>query len=299
MSSHGMVIETRPSDFHQDRLGLAIIIALALHAAVILGITFGTNDDKTELAPEPNIDVTLVTTQQSEEPEDADYLAQANQLGGGNTQEKVRPETMMPALVPQDSPQLTSPSPPVQTPAPAQRATRSEVLTVVKSETDLSADIFPEQQNDSETPSAAELISQSLDIASLEVEVGQVIQAYAEMPRRNFISANTREHRYAAYMDGWRRKVERIGTLNFPAEAKRQRLTGNLILEVAINPDGTINEIEVVRSSKHKILDDAAIRIVRLAAPFAPFPDNIRADTDVLHITRTWKFLGGDRVLTR
>ncbi len=92
------------------------------------------------------------------------------------------------------------------------------------------------------------------------------------------------------YMEGWRAKVERVGNLNYPYQAKRQKLSGNLLLDVAINADGTINAITVRRSSGHKLLDDFAVRAVELAAPFDPFPANIRVDTDILHITRTWKF---------
>jgi protein TonB len=91
-------------------------------------------------------------------------------------------------------------------------------------------------------------------------------------------------------MDAWRAKVESVGNFNYPSEAKRRHLTGNLLLDVALNADGSINEIAIRRSSGQKILDDAAIRIVELAAPFAPFPPEIRSELDILHITRTWKF---------
>jgi protein TonB len=92
-------------------------------------------------------------------------------------------------------------------------------------------------------------------------------------------------------MEAWRAKVERVGNLNYPDDARKRQLSGSLILDVALNPDGSVNQITVRQSSGHKILDDAADRIVRLAAPFAPFPDDIRAETDILHITRTWQFL--------
>jgi len=95
---------------------------------------------------------------------------------------------------------------------------------------------------------------------------------------------------YSSYMDAWRAKVERVGNLNYPEMAKRQNIAGSLVLDVAINPDGTVNAIQVLRTSGHKILDDAAVRIVELAAPYAPLPPDMRADTDILHITRTWKF---------
>lgn len=135
-----------------------------------------------------------------------------------------------------------------------------------------------------------DLMVRSREIARLEAELREKQEQYAKMPRQTFISANTREYKYAAYEDGWRVKVERIGNLNYPDEAKRKQLSGNLLLDVAINPDGTLNSVNVVRSSGHKVLDDGAIRIVKLAAPFAPFPEDIRRTTDILHIIRTWQF---------
>ena len=96
----------------------------------------------------------------------------------------------------------------------------------------------------------------------------------------------------------WRRKIERIGNLNYPAEAKANRIYGSLQLTVAIKADGEVESVEINKSSGHKVLDQAAVRIVRLAAPFDRFPQNIRADTDILHITRTWTFTRGDQVVS-
>lgn len=139
-------------------------------------------------------------------------------------------------------------------------------------------------------PSAAELVSRSMEIAALQARIARKKQAKAERPRRKFISANTKEYDFAAYMEGWRAKVERVGNLNYPEAARKQNLNGSLIMDVAVNPDGSINEIIIRKSSGHKVLDDAAIRIVNLAAPFAVFPPHIREQVDILHITRTWKF---------
>jgi periplasmic protein TonB len=100
-------------------------------------------------------------------------------------------------------------------------------------------------------------------------------------------------------MEAWRAKVERIGNINYPDEARRRRLSGSLLLDVALNPDGSVQEITVRRSSGHKVLDDAAIRIVELASPFAPFPPDIRGEVDVLHVTRTWKFLNSNQFSAR
>jgi len=129
--------------------------------------------------------------------------------------------------------------------------------------------------------------------ARLSAEISQSWEEYQKRPRQTFISARTRAYKYAAYMDAWRAKVERVGNLNYPEEAKRRDLSGDLIMDVALNPDGSIDSVTIKRSSGHAVLDDAAKRIVRLAAPFAPFPDDIRAETDILHITRTWQFMHG------
>ncbi len=137
----------------------------------------------------------------------------------------------------------------------------------------------------------ATLVSRSLAIAVLTAEINRKLRAYAERPRRKWISARTREHRFAAYMDAWRRKVERIGNLNYPDEAARRGLSGNLLLDVALNPDGTVEEITLRRSSGERVLDDAAVRIVKLAAPFSKFSESIAEEVDILHIERTWVFL--------
>ncbi len=141
------------------------------------------------------------------------------------------------------------------------------------------------------TLSATALMANSFKIASLSAQIRRKLQAKAERPRRKFISASTKEYKYASYMEAWRSKVERVGNLNYPEAARKRKLSGSLILDVALNDDGSINQITVRRSSGHKVLDDAAIRIVKLASPYSPFPDQIRKETDILHITRTWQFL--------
>ena len=140
-------------------------------------------------------------------------------------------------------------------------------------------------------PDATELLANTLKIAALSAELDRKLEAQSQRPRRKFISASTKEYNYAAYMEAWRAKVERVGNLNYPEEARKNNVSGSLILDVALNADGSVEEITVRRSSGSKILDDAAINIVKLSAPFAPFPDHIRKETDILHITRTWQFL--------
>ena len=136
-------------------------------------------------------------------------------------------------------------------------------------------------------------------MAALEAEIERDLRAYAARPRRKWISASTREHRFATYMDAWRRKVERIGNLNYPEEAERRGLAGDLLLDVAIRPDGTVEEITLRRSSGERVLDEAAIRIVETAAPFSEFPKDIAEDVDILHIERTWIFHSGGATTSR
>ncbi len=139
--------------------------------------------------------------------------------------------------------------------------------------------------------SAADIFaSRNAEMTSLAARIEERSQAYASRTRRKAISTATREYLYANYMEAWRRKVERIGNLNYPREARELGLFGSLILHVAVRADGSLEGIRVVRSSGHKVLDQAAVRIVELAAPFAPFPPNIKQETDVLDITRTWQF---------
>ena len=150
-----------------------------------------------------------------------------------------------------------------------------------------------------QTIDAAALVRRSLAMASLSAEVDQRLNAYAKRPRKKWISARTREHKYAAYMDAWRTKVERLGNLNYPDEARRNRLSGQLRLDVALKSDGSVDKITVSKTSGHKVLDDAAVRIVQLAAPYARFPKEIREEIDILHIQRTWRFLSSNQLSTK
>jgi protein TonB len=136
-------------------------------------------------------------------------------------------------------------------------------------------------------------------MARLQAQIAQSWDAYQQRPRRQFVGARTQEYRFARYVEDWRAKIERVGNLNYPDEARRQRVYGALLLTVSIRRDGTVDSIEVNRSSGFRVLDQAAVRIVELAAPFAPFPPDIARDTDVLSITRTWSFTSGDQFQTQ
>ena len=147
-------------------------------------------------------------------------------------------------------------------------------------------------------PSAADLMTRSRVEARLEAQINRNWDAYQRIPRRRLISARTQEYRLARYNEDWRQKVEKVGNLNYPEEARRQKLYGSLQMTVYIKSDGSVEKIEIDKSSGHIVLDEAAKRIVNLAAPYAAFPNDIRKDTDILGITRTWNFTRADELGT-
>lgn len=272
-----------------DRLGLTLFFAVVMHALLILGVRF----DLITLPlknPFPSMEITLVDQRTPDAPAHADFLAQAQQQGGGNV-DTPTPLTPPPAAQPAPQEPVAAAQPPQPETPPAQPTPKNSLTAKTPSPRKAPPDAAVPA-----TPSAAELITHSMQIDALSAALNESRAIYAKRPRQKFISAATREYKYASYMEAWRRKVETIGNLNYPDEARRQNLSGSLILDVALNANGTINNITLRHSSGHRVLDDAAIAIVRLAAPFAEFPDNIRKETDVLHITRTWQFLRGNRL---
>jgi protein TonB len=290
-----------------ERLIVALIIAVSLHYITIEHVDFvmptGTKPPNTMmkvmLVPKRTAPATTVS-------KPADALANVTQDGGGDVTEEITPATPVVAPFPdQSAPVIATPPPPQVAVAP--EVAEVEVLTTPK----VSPRSVPAQQravepetktnapegNALETteptppmPASTLILNARANIASIQAEIDQKFEARSKRPRKKFISASTREYKYASYMEAWRKKVERVGDLNYPSEAIKQKITGRLILDVALNPDGTINQVEISKSSGQKVLDDAALRIVHLAAPYAPFSEEIRKETDILHITRTWIF---------
>ena len=269
-----------------DRLALTLFIATAVHALIILGVGFEAFDNDPPDKTTPTLDITVVNPTKSLPPEDYDYLAESSQEGAGNTEEKVRPQQQMMEQAPAAAPAEDKP-------APTQVLTRDDSLENIEEPSETETD------KKSEQPSATELVNRSLEMLALDRQINQSLLAYSKKPRSKFISARTKEFKYASYMRDWVAKVERVGELNYPDAARRQNLSGKLIVQVAVYPDGSVRDITIRKPSGHKILDDAAVRIVKLAAPFAPFPDSISKDTDVLFITRTWVFTSSNRLKSR
>jgi protein TonB len=275
----------------KERLSFALSFSLFLHAFILFGITFEMpSAGKLAKSLEP-LEVTLVNSKSKNKPNKASAYAQNNLDGGGNTEDDRRAETPFPLLG--DAQQFT-PEQATQKMKMLQQEVK-HLMTQAKSN-------YSVDQKKVATPPAdtqlngQDLVQRSLEIARLEAEISKSISLYEKMPKRKFIGARTQEYRYAQYVEDWRGKVERIGNMNYPEAARRQKIYGKLTLTVNIRSDGSIENVEINLSSGQRILDAAAQRIVKLAAPYAPFPPDIRKETDILSITRTWTFTTNDQL---
>ncbi len=273
------------------RLIVTMCLSVALHAFALFGIGFVMPDQSNKASLMPPLQVVLVNSKSKSKPIKADALAQANLDGGGNTKEDLQAKTSLPTI--SDDQQFT----------PEQVAKRVAELESESKRmlSKLKSDYFvaqptPKKERTKDSHSGEDLVQRSLEIARLEAQISKNTVTYQKLPRRKFVGARTQEFRFAQYIEDWRIKVERIGNLNYPEEARRKQLYGKLQLSVSIRADGNLESIEVSRSSGQRILDAAAMRIVKLAAPYSPLPPEITKDTDVLTIVRTWTFTTSDRL---
>lgn len=296
-----------------EHLLVAVFISTVLHLVGMFGISF--------VMPLPSqhagamLEVVLVQTSSVHASDDANYLAQANQEGGGWSEQDGRPSTPTVAPFPDHNANQVTTPPPSETAAAAVQVDTKQLTTPNPSTHSVDAQhnnlmpiednpdvgdreqTIPEAIDPIDTDQIAELRSA---VASIQAEIDQKYESLAKKsPKEKWItSVNAKESKYAMYMDSWRRKVEKIGTLNYPEEAKSRKIAGNLILDVAINANGTIRNVEILKSSGKAVLDSAALRIIHQAAPFPPFSSEIRKEIEVLHITRTWEFVDS-RLTTR
>lgn len=264
--------------------------ALALHGILLFALGF---EPELRKASAPTIEITLATFATESAPENADYLAQENQQGSGTLEEKARPSSDLPSPF-QDN-QLKAVQLLEQAEAiPEQIKSSAELVTTMLSQ--LKVKSQQENQNEIIAPperNPRHRIDFSSEIASLEADFNQLRQAYAMRPIVHRINTASTRKADVQYQEIWRRKVMRIGQINYPEEARQQKIFGQLRLAVQIQRDGTLRSVEIIHSSGQKVLDDAAIRIVRMAAPYMPFPPNLKG-YDVIEIIRTWRFEPGN-----
>jgi protein TonB len=279
-------------DAPRRNLTLALGASLLLHA-VRLAIRF-TPPDIMDKAREQALEVILVNSKSKARPDKAQAKAQTNLDGGGNTDEDRRAKTPLPPSAnTREGDRLME----AKRRVADLEAQAQQQMTRLKGERSVSIDKSKVNPVAAPEPnvSGADLASSALAIARLEGQIARQMEEYNKRPRKQFIGARTEEYRFAQYVEDWRQKIERIGNLNYP-DAAKGRLYGSLTLSVVIKANGDLKQVEVIRSSGQALLDDAARRIVRMAAPYAPFPPNIQRDTDELDITRTWTFTNADRL---
>ena len=275
------------SDF--DRFSFTLFMALALHAIVVLGITFAPESPRSSAQ---TMEITLSQFDDETDPEEADLLAQTSQKGSGTEDEPVEMTTPQPSDVSQPEFAEVQPEPPSRV-EPRQEQEQPVVQTQAQNERQVSEPSAAEPTSEEPLPvkEKKSLMERSLEIASLEARFDQQRRAYAKKPRvMRVTAASTLKSTNAWYVQNWVSKVTRVGNINYPTEARRAGIYGTLRMLVSMREDGTIKELAILESSGSSVLDDAAIRIVRMAAPFAPFPDEMRENVDELEIIRTWVF---------
>lgn len=306
-------------------LAIMLLVSVYAHIALILFINFEPPAMKFFKDKMPALDVVLVNAKTKSKPTKADALAQANLNRGGNTDANRQMKSALPP--PKNKPQETTVKSQPEAESASRKAAQADTETERKQQkvaelekqaqqlltqlnaqkklesTNTKQEALPkaetgQQEATTRRPGTSDLLASSLDIARMEAQISKQQDDYQKRPKRKYIGARTQEYRFAAYVESWRQKVEKIGNLNYPEAAKDKGVYGQLRMTVSIKSDGSIESIEINRSSGHKVLDDAAEQIVRMAAPYAPFPEDIKKDTDILGITRTWTFTKEDSLAT-
>lgn len=276
-------------------LPVAIALSLVAHAALLL-LKFVPPDGRLFENFNAPMEVVLVNSKSAHKPVKADALAQANLDGGGNTEEDRRAKTNLPAIADSTTSEMS---------VAAQRIEQLEtevqrMMAQLKSDyrAEAPAENAKKPQEKLEGKEPIEVDQRKLEIQKLEAQIARQMDQYQKLPKRKFIGARTEGVVYAQYVDEWRQKIERIGTRNFPDEAKRLGIFGSLLLTVSIRADGSVEKVEIERSSGHEVLDRAARRVIQLGAPFSPFPPAIRKEYDILSITRSWSFTRAEELVS-
>ncbi|MDP6536982.1 MAG: energy transducer TonB [Gammaproteobacteria bacterium] len=284
---------TADDDLSNERFGFTVFLSICVHAIIILGVGFSYLE---ELNSQTALEVTMAQYRSELAPEDADFLAQENQTGSGVLDEAAAPSTPFESDFNDDTIQEVLPIP--QAPDIINDTELQDIAVIsTLDEDDLISQQLEELEPDKQQPLTDQVAEDELSftIASLQAQLDLRRQAYAKRPRRyTILSAATKKSHDALYLDAWRRRIEAVGNINYPSEARRRQIYGSLRMLVALLPTGEIDEIQILQSSGYSILDQAAIEIINLAAPFQPFPEAMRAEADILEIIRTFRFHEGN-----
>ena len=285
----------RPRIGDNDRLAATFVLSVLVHALVIFGVGFTLRN----AAPmTPTLDVILSETQNQLTPEQADFLAQANHAGGGEHERAQRPREPQVGQLPQDeaglAPRELRAS---QPPQPAQEA-QQRIVASTAGEQALPSPREAVPDAPVPTRQGEDKVVHDMAMARLAAEIHLRSEAYARRPSRKFVSASTREYAWAGYLRAWVDRVERIGNLNYPDEARQRRIGGVVVINVGVRRDGSLESADIVQSSQIPMLDQAALRIAQLAAPYPPLPKTDE-NPDILNVVRTWQFLPGGEMVDR
>ena len=274
-----------------ERLSATLALSLLVHGMLVLGLGFALDDAAPVV---PTLDVILSQTSTPLTPKQADFLAAANQQGGGEHDQSRRPRDNQAGWVPQAqaglAPQPLRAQSPDAAPPPEAR-----VVTSSRGQEPVPPPEARPEPDPPESPRGKLKVTRDAEMARLAAEIHLRSELYAKRPKRKFVSASTKEYAYANYLRAWVDRAERVGNLNYPDEARRKRLSGQLVISVAVRRDGSVENTRIIQSSGIPLLDSTALRIVKLSVPFPPLP-RTDENVDILHVTRTWQFLPGGEV---
>lgn len=275
-----------PAAKTHDRIGFTLTMAIALHVAILLGVGFAMQLPKGTSAK--RMDITLSNYASNKPVLDADYVAQTNQEGSGSESRKREMTTTEIAPINDTVARKVQESSAM--PRPQEARNMLVVTTQSRSDNFASKAARPELALD-DFQGDQEILLRQMELASLQAKLAEIEQMYARLPRvRRAQSVATKAAVDAEYLYNWQARIETIGNQHYPREARANKIYGDVTVLVAVNKDGSLKDVQVLESSGHKILDQAALKIVRLSSPFDPFPRAISDDTDVLEIIRTWQF---------
>ena len=275
-----------------DRMLTTCFFAALFHAIVILGVTFSSPGSKADDDGAPALEVVLVNDQAPSVAKNpnAQYLSERTQKGSGNTLKRERSLIPKSSLMPVDRPGIPSGDGLAAFQAGADAGNEELVATHASAQKIL---YFASATAAKESSQLPLLLEKRPDLEMTPNSDGVELRMRGEATPQLWIAADTRESDVAVYLDSWRRKIERVGTMNFPDVARRQKLSGTPVIEVTIGSDGRLLESVIRRSSGHAEIDEAAMRILKLAAPFDPFPADLTVKHDEIRIAYEWQFLGG------
>jgi len=286
-------VSTSDEGLSTERFGFTVFLSACVHAIVILGVGFTYLGD---LNSETALEITMAQYRNEFAPEKADFLAQKNQIGSGTLDSAAAPSTPFKSDFNDEVIQKVVPIPQAPEIVNEIEVRDAAIISSIQNE-QLAQQQLDKLEPEDDKPLSEESTPDDLNlaIASLQAQLDLQCQAYAKRPRRYTISsASTKKSHDALYLNNWRRRIEAVGNINYPLAARQQQLYGSLRMLVVLFPNGKVSEIQILQSSGHSLLDQAAVKIVNMAAPFDPFPEAMRAEADILEIVRTWRFHEGN-----